>query len=276
MSDSNTFLTSPARSTSLALTGPVVSAQSPIAGDGTAPPSSSGGYRFWRAVHRRGVLAFLLAVPIAAASGAAMWYFKPDTYTSTALLRIAANDRTILFETADERQNEAFIDYKRTQRQLIRSPDVLMQALRDEKVAALPVIQNAADPLTWLEKKLDVSFPDDAQVMKVTLSASPPEGLDQLVNQVVNSYLKEFVHKEYEQKAVRLNSLMLTHSRFEENLRKRRSEFQQYQERLGEDSPERLSFQQQTALQQYSGLQQQLLKVQMDILEGDLEGATAG
>jgi capsular exopolysaccharide synthesis family protein len=256
------------KSTALTLTGPI-EAQSTFAGETAAP--SGGGYRLWKALHRRGVTAFLIAIPIAAAAGAGVWFLKPDQYTSTALLQIAANDRTLAFETADERGKEIFSDYKRTQRQLIRSTKVLNAALRNDEVAALPALQNTADPLLWLEKNLDVTFPDDAQVMTVSISASPPQGLDKLVNEVVSSYLEAFVQKEHQQKMIRLNSLKLTHTRFEEKLRGRRAELKKTLEALGENAPDRASFEQQAAMQQYSNLQQELLHLQLDILQGELE-----
>ncbi len=136
--------------------------------------------RYLHALRRRWLVAIVVALPISATAAYAFWSFMPRLYTTTAILRLATNESTLIFETADVRGSANSFDvYKRTQRQLLVSRFVITHALRDESLAKLPAMQNERDPVEWLEKNLSTShFPNESEVMQVSLAAGKPDGLN--------------------------------------------------------------------------------------------------
>ena len=163
---------------------------SPDGSSNSAPENTGDLSQYLHSFRRHWLLALVLALPLGAAGTAAAWFFMPRVYTATAILRVSATDSPLVFETADNKSSGApagaFDVYKRTQRQWMRSRFVLLRALRDEPALAnLPFLQDEADPADWLETNLNVTFPDESEVMHVSLSEKNPAGLDKLVNRVV-------------------------------------------------------------------------------------------
>lgn len=228
--------------------------------------------RFLHALQKRWLLALIVGLPFSVAAGALTWRYLPKTYTSTAVLRLAAAERTLVFETADAGRaaTNTFELYKRTQRQLIRSRFVITPALRNETVANVPALQLQPDPVAWLEEKIAVAFPDEAEIMTVSLTATIPEGLDTIINSLINSYFEEVVLEERKRKQERLNDLEIAHQRFEADLRTKRAQLKQLVETVGGGDPGNMSLDQQNALQQYSAIRQQLQKVQFELIENEL------
>ena len=248
--------------------------QSSFGGD-NGVGSGVGLARYLHALRRRWLMAVLIAFPVSALAACALWLFLPRVYTTTAILRLAANETTLIFETADSNNAAAstFELYKRTQRQLLRSRFVVTRALRDEALAKTPILQSERDPVEWLETNLSVAFPDESEVMHVSLAAGNPEGLSQLVNGVVQAYFDEVVFAERSRKQERLNSLELTRTKVEADLRSKRTELKQLVERIGIGDVNTLTIQQQNSLNQYATVQQYATKSRFELMqaEGELE-----
>jgi capsular exopolysaccharide synthesis family protein len=243
----------------------------PIASGGNVEPTGDVWHRFLSAIRRRGLVAVLLALPLSALTAAATWFLKPEKYATTAVLQLLVDKKTMIFHTADEDDQVAKSgDYKRLQRQLLKSRFVLTGAL-DEELAKLPALKQARDPVKWLESHLAVEFPDDTEIMTVTLTALHPDGLDQLVNRVVQSYFEDVVLIEREWKTQRLNELSTMHATYEERLRDSRTKYKQLIERVGEGSDTKLTFEQQKEADRYASLQQQLNRVQVELMQAELD-----
>ena len=153
---------------------------------------------------------------------------------------------------------------------------MLMRALRDSPdLKQLSELRKQTDPAEWLKMSLDVTFPDESEVMLVSLSGESPEGLDKLVNAVVQAYFDEIVFAERNQKLERLNSLELAHKKAESELRVKRTELKQLVERVGSGDSMALTIVQQNSLNQFAQFQQQYAKVQFELMqaEGELDAA---
>lgn len=229
--------------------------------------------RYWRAFQKRWVMALVFALPLAALTTGAVWRYLPKTYTTTAVLRLASSEKTLIFNTADSNQpsGNVFDMYKRTQRQLLCSRFVITHALRDDTLARIPAIQTESDPVQWLEKSLAIAFPDDAEIMTVSLTAKNPDRLHLLVNAVVKSYFEEVVYEERKNKLERLNDLELAHKKFEAELRVKRTELKQLMDRVGASDSTTLSLEQKNSLDQYTMIRQQYQKVQLELMEAEIE-----
>jgi capsular exopolysaccharide synthesis family protein len=247
-------------------------AHSPLAGPagpGTRPELP----RYLHALRRRWLMAVIIALPISASAVYVFWSFVPRAYTATAILRLTPNETKFVFSTADANvaNANAFEAYKRTQRQLIRSRFVVIPALRDEAVSVLPIIRQEPDPVDWLENNLNVTFPDESELMYVSLSAANPAGLDQIVNALVNAYLEEFVFAEGARKHERLSSLDVAYTKVELELKRKRAELQDFEEKFGVSAAAPLTPGQQKASQQYDEIQRQIVRAQSELVQARSE-----
>ncbi len=232
--------------------------------------------RYLHALRRRWLVALVIALPLSAIAGSAAWFFLPRKYTAIALLRLAPSESKMIFETADNinfQASNAFDIYKKTQRQLLLSRFVLMAALRDLDPTKFQVLRDEADPVDWLEANINVVFPDEAEVMHVSLTADQPDGLQQLVKAVVDGYFDEFVHVDRKRKIDRLEKLKQAHAKADIELRAKRSDLKELVERVGSGEPSTLNLQQQNVVRQYSSIELLLAKTRADLAQalGELE-----
>lgn len=230
------------------------------------------------AVGRRWLTGIVVALPIAAITAFVVWSNFTPIYTATAILRVASTESRLLFETAENKpaSPNAFEIFKRSQRQWMLSRFVLIRALRDTAdLERLAVFRNEADPADWLEANLSVTFPDESEVMHVSLSGHNPEGLDRLVNAVVKAYFDEIINEEGDRKRERLSGLELAYRQADTELRAKRNDLRMLVERVGTGDSTALTFVQQNSLNQFAAFQQQYAKVRFEMMqaEGELEAA---
>jgi capsular polysaccharide biosynthesis protein len=126
----------------------------------------------------------------------AAWFFVPVQYEAYALLKVANRPPAVLTGPAAT-AGEDFSIFKRTQAQLLLSSAVLEGTLRDPQIDRLAIVQaHQDDPVSWLRNQLEVNYPDDAEIMRVTLRGSRPDELPIIVDKVVDVFLREVVEHE--------------------------------------------------------------------------------
>ncbi len=233
---------------------------------------------YLHSLRRRWLSAIGLGLVTAVVAGGLVWYLKPPQYTAVSQLRIAAEDAPLVFDTADRSGQTRFDIYKRTQRQLLKSRFVVAAALRDKEVAQLPIIRDEIDPVVWLETHIDVTFPDDAEIMQVRLSGADPESLRTLVNALVRTYMDEVVLYERNLRLDRLTNLENVYADSESKVRTKRADLRRLAERLGTSDSEALTLVQQNAIQQFALVRNELTRIQFELMrtKGELEIARMG
>jgi hypothetical protein len=111
---------------------------------------------------------------------------------------------------AHQDSEKEFDTYKKTQRLLVKSRFLLIAALRKPEVAKLPSVQaesKSGDAVRWLGSILRVEFPDDANLMSISVSLDDPKEAAALAKAVVDSYMSDVVNMEQDRKRSRLNEL---------------------------------------------------------------------
>lgn len=91
--------------------------------------------RAWHAFRRRWIPATVVAIALATLAGVLTWVFLPKGYEAVAWLRV--RDKSGMFGAGIGRDNAEYEAFRKTQVQLIKSPLVLMAALRRPGVDAL-------------------------------------------------------------------------------------------------------------------------------------------
>jgi hypothetical protein len=131
------------------------------------------------------------------------WAVQPQQYVVEALFRVAAQEQTVLGEpkTFDAREYEIF---RKTQVALIKSGFVLMAALRDPKVAALPLVVGRDDAVEWLADRLEAEFVDDSDVLAIRIRGTEGQTQDLrlLVDAICLAYQDEVINDEYQRRLI--------------------------------------------------------------------------
>jgi hypothetical protein len=163
-------------------------------------------------------------------------------------------------ERVDEKEFEA---YRRTQAVLIKSRPVLTAALKREGVGKLSLLKQQPDPVGWLEENLKVDFPENAPILRLSLSGDKHDELAVLVNAVASAYLEEVVANEQREQVRRLAKLDDVFSRYEEKVRNQRERLRRLAEVLGIPRAEVLSDQGQALREEQADVRKELRRVRL-------------
>jgi hypothetical protein len=125
-------------------------------------------------------------------------FLQPERIVATALFHIDSSpSKTISGQSGPVASDQEFEILKKTQLALLKSNFVLTAAVRNPKVAALPFLQGHEDPVEWLQDRLEVDFPENAEILSIRLhGVKKHEGdLIEVVNAVANAYKDEVINE---------------------------------------------------------------------------------
>jgi capsular exopolysaccharide synthesis family protein len=239
-----------------------------------ASEEGGGGGGFQRYIHafrRRWLLSLVLALLVAPVVTAISWTLIPPSYSAFAMLQLKSGEQPLAFTTVGDNRGSGsqggstFEIFKKTQKEYVKSRYVLARALDSathKGLADLPVLRDERDQILWLETYLSVTFPGDAEFMKIALTASTPTGLDEIIKAVVDEYLEEVVFSEYARKLNRLNKLEKAHDGVALELRTKQSDLRKLKNTL---SPDEIADQMGKDTRQFSTMLQNISSTKFEI-----------
>lgn len=142
---------------------------------------------------------------VALVGGAITWLAWPKTVTATALFEVRNEAATLTENSHAQKVDErGFEILKKTQIALLKSKFLLTSALRNPGVASSPVFAGVHDAEEWLQDHLEVSYPENGQILAISLSGPESQAgdLSLIVDAVAGAYDREVLSKE---KSRRLN-----------------------------------------------------------------------
>jgi succinoglycan biosynthesis transport protein ExoP len=251
----------------------------PPSGPSLAGPLAAGGdplaggvdyRRVWHSFRRRWIPATVVALTLGSIAGALTFLFLPQGYESVAWLRV--RDKSGMYGAGMGRDNAEYEAYRKTQVQLIKSPLVLMAALRRPGVNGLATLQAEEDKVGWLMRNVQVSAPMESEVLQVRLRGEDPREITAIVNAVTNAYLTDVVNKE---KAERLGRRDALEKKYKENMAEIRTRLDTYHDlakTLGTTDSAEVTTQRALLLDHLGTLRAQQTQLQRDIalLDGEL------
>lgn len=236
------------------------------------PESQDGLSRYLHALRRRWLMASVIGAPLAIVVGLTLWSLMPENYTARSTLEVAAAERPFMFNTGDQKALGGDYDsYKRTQRLWLRSPFVIARALDNPKAAAAAVLRDKKDPIAWIETNLNVALPEDTQVMYVSLSAPAPQGLDDLVNAIVDAYFHAIVSETRDARNKRLSDLQKVLQDKDNELRGKRNDLKSLVQKVGSGDSGNLSIIQENYLHKYKTFQSYKAQVELRLMQARRE-----
>jgi hypothetical protein len=226
-----------------------------------------------------GLILFVVLVGGAVYLGACL--LGRGKYTAAAVLRVTPQEKPIWGSPDTPPLDwDRFEIFKNTQRELLVSRFVLLAALRNPEVAKLPVVrreQEAGDPVVWLQKRLSVRFPRNAELMEVSIALHDPQEAVTLVNGVVEAYLREVVNAEVEQQRQRLGELDRAAVNKETSVRALRENLKKTATEFGAFNAATLDFKQKVMLEDVASARQELYHIKSELrrLKSDLTSQKA-
>jgi polysaccharide biosynthesis transport protein len=243
---------------------------SPLSPAAPTPPGVTSGLHLvalLKAIRRRWAIALGVGILLAAAAASAVWLLlpppKPNAYAK--LYMPMSMKMGTVFEHPDpplERQ---------TQVALIKSRLVLAAALRPPEINRLDTVQRLVDrqedPVEWLEKSLEVNFPDGPEIIRIALSGDDGEDVRKLVDAVKDSYLRDVVNRSVLDRHERLRRLTDIAAKAKEAYDRQHGMAERLakQAQLNSVDPKSLAFQQQFAQEQLRLAQKELVQVRADL-----------
>jgi succinoglycan biosynthesis transport protein ExoP len=174
-----------------------------------------------KALRHHWMLAICLALAMGVPIAAAVWVFLPPPKPSAAAKLIMDMDpERVLYQHPEAAVN--FLNYQATQIALLKSRLVLNAALRDPKVAALPIVRNSPDPVQWLEREIRVEPTNSLEIVRITLSGDNGQEVKTIVDAVVAAYLNEVVDKQKKRRRDRLDELKRLCTYYEDEAKRAR------------------------------------------------------
>lgn len=226
---------------------------------------------FVHAIRRKWLLGFVLGVLVCIPAVMATYTFYPLSYKARRLVRISQTHKHLLFPTADQTGGPDYKSFKNTQRQLLLSAYLLNLALSKPEVVNLQVVRDQPDPVTWLQDELEITFPDNAEIMQVAFDSPNPDTAKRIVDAVMETYKDEVISAETEERHSRISELEKAQADAETNARTKRTDLRNLAQLTGSSDSSALNLAQQAAVQHLSLLQTELMKVQFDLLRAETE-----
>jgi capsular exopolysaccharide synthesis family protein len=154
---------------------------------------------FLHALRRRWILALCMGAVIGVVAAIALWVAFPESSSATALFEVRNEKQSIVHEAMPTSAVD-FEILKKTQLALLRSKFVLSSALVNPGIASLSILAKETDKEGWLQEHLDVEFPQNGEILSISLTGKQPEDLAALVDAVAGAYKKEVLGNERQRK----------------------------------------------------------------------------
>jgi polysaccharide biosynthesis transport protein len=145
-----------------------------------------------------------LLLLVAMVGGFVFWLVKPQTATATALFEVRREAPSVAGNQPESTSSQDYEILKKTQLALLKSKFLLTSALREPSVAGSPVFAGVVDKEEWLQDHLQVSYPQNGEILAIELRGpiSQADDLRLIVDAVAGAYKKEVLGKE---QSLRLN-----------------------------------------------------------------------
>lgn len=150
---------------------------------------------FLNALRRRWLMAICMGLVVGGITAIVLWFVFPESSSATALFEVSNEPETIAFDF--ERYNPQGYDIlKKTQLAKLLAHYVLLNALREPGISSLSVFAGEPDPIEWLQENIEVDFPQQGEILSISVSDNAPPGeLQNLVNAIAKAYKDESIYQ---------------------------------------------------------------------------------
>ncbi len=206
-------------------------------------------------------------LPIWGIASAAIWFFLPrwfpNTYEATSVVQVADG------AGADGRKGgeSEFATFKATQARRIISPNIVAAALtRNPELGKQLAADTRTDPETAISRGIDATLQPNTHLIQVSMTAAKDDGLAEIVNGVIDAYLKvatSFNEAGVTEQSVKLRNLLRVK---EDSVQQKRKAVAGMVARLGALDANQGREQHAAAIEQRAALSKQLTETDLEVV----------
>lgn len=227
----------------------------------------------FQALQRRIPLGTAIALALGSLLGLLVWLLLPQKTEVNAYLLVRRQQPVVLTRTAEAavyRDYGEFEISKQTVASMLTNPFVLNAALNSPAISNLGIVKAEPDAMKWLIQSIKVP-PSESEVLQVALSATnAQEGAD-LLNSVVEAFMREWVDKQRKEKNDRLSQLEAERARLQKDIAANSEVITGMVKQLGTNNPETAAVRQQTLLAQWTQLQAERRAVRQEAMRMEMQ-----
>ncbi len=203
------------------------------------------------------------------------WWVQPNRWVATASFRVSSRQPTILGDESGRPHDEhEFEVFKNTQLALLKSHFVLTAALRKPGVASLSTLQSQADPIEWLERHLEIEFPQDSEIMEISLGGTESQTSDlvRIVDAVATAYKDEVVYKDRLRNTTSRDMLARSLASLKDEIAKKTEEYAEILQEIGMPNDANNATLRQLNLSRLERVESQLMRLENEQLQLETSG----
>jgi hypothetical protein len=215
-----------------------------------------------------------LVLLLAVVGGFVFWLVKPQTATATALFEVRRDVPSLAGNRPGQSGSDQ--DYeilKKTQLALLKSKFLLTSALRNPSIAGSPVFAGVADPEEWLQDHLEVEYPENGEILAISLrgNKSQAEDLRVVVDAVADAYKREVLAKESARKMNIRDMVERSLQNLNSEIKRKYEDFLDIAKGMGKPNGEN-DFQRQLDLKRMDRIDEELAQLERDKLKVEIGG----
>ncbi len=173
----------------------------------------------FHALRRRWILAAGLGLVAGAVIAVAFWFLFPESSSTSIMFKVGSDDSSNVLNPRPQ-SPAAYEILKKSQLAAIKSQWVMQAALRDPAVRSVSALAAERDPVQWLIDNVVVDFPQQGELLSITISGDDPvEDQKQLVNAVAKAYEDEYLFKDKNEKLARIDGLKKSYNSLSDDIR---------------------------------------------------------
>ncbi len=142
----------------------------------------------WRVLAQWWYVAIPIGLVLAILSAATVMLTFTPVYRSSAVLKIASYTPYIAYTSNEQPMKPE--EFTETQVELLRSPLVMEELLKNPEVAEIPQLLEQENPAAWLAEAVQVKQIGNSELYNVFLDAKAPESSALLVNAILDEYFQ--------------------------------------------------------------------------------------
>lgn len=224
-------------------------------------------------LRRRWLPGALIGALLASIVAGLLFLLIPVNSEAVALLRVGMKEGSILDNGRPVQTNERVYEvFKQTQAALLKSPFVLSAALRPPEIQSLPLIKIEEKPLAMLEDEIQVSYPGESELLRVSMKGDNGEDVKKLVNAVIDAFLEEVANTERVRNSQRLEILRSKHRENVRTIQETTAEIQKLAAEIGTNDSELAQLNQQLESSKLQSLDDERtgIRQQLEELSGQI------
>jgi beta-lactamase regulating signal transducer with metallopeptidase domain len=198
-----------------------------------------------------------------------------QTTRVVAMLHVSRDEISLVNSQVQSMTDAQWKAFCSTQLALLKSDWLLQAALRDPKIAALPMVRSQRFPTTWLQKDLRVGFVSGSEILYLLMYSSPEnaEATRQVVDAVVKAYEDEVVFKTEARSLFVIEALTISLKRLNDELaRKSQLYFDSANAAGSANVGTRGQIEQQLAINRLDRIESELMRLEADYLQLQTSG----